>query len=52
MEKKPILITEPPEDYIHIGSGLGDAPPRNIIVMPVLFEEQVLGVIEYIKQLK
>jgi HAMP domain-containing protein/signal transduction histidine kinase/DNA-binding response OmpR family regulator len=46
MEKKQILIVEPPEDYIHIGSGLGEAPPRNIIVMPVLFEEQVLGVIE------
>src|ERR671938_1495645 len=46
LEKKPILITEPPDDYIHIASGLGEAPPRNIIVMPVLFEEQVLGVIE------
>jgi HAMP domain-containing protein/signal transduction histidine kinase/CheY-like chemotaxis protein len=46
LERKQIVITEPPDDYIHIGSGLGDAPPRNIIVMPVLFEEQVLGVIE------
>jgi signal transduction histidine kinase/CheY-like chemotaxis protein/HAMP domain-containing protein len=46
LEKKPILITEPPEDYIHIASGLGEATPRNIIVLPVLFEEQVLGVME------
>src|ERR671938_228126 len=46
LEKKPILITEPPDDYIHIASGLGEATPRNIIVMPVSFEEQVLGVIE------
>src|SRR5919202_1127974 len=46
LEKKPILLTEPPEDYIRIASGLGEAIPRNIIVMPVLFEEQTLGVIE------
>src|SRR2546423_1688843 len=46
LEKKPILITAPPEDYIHVASGLGESVPRNIIVLPVLFEEQVLGVIE------
>jgi HAMP domain-containing protein len=46
LEKKPILISDPPDDYIHIASGLGEAPPRNIIVIPVLFEEQVLAVIE------
>src|SRR3569833_454378 len=46
LEKKPILITTPPDDYIQIASGLGEAVPKNIIVMPVSFEEQVLGVIE------
>jgi signal transduction histidine kinase/CheY-like chemotaxis protein/HAMP domain-containing protein len=46
LERKPILITDPPDDYISISSGLGDAAPRNIIVIPVLFEEQVLAVIE------
>ncbi len=46
LEKKPILINDPPPDYIHISSGLGEAAPRNIIVIPVLFEEQVLAVIE------
>jgi HAMP domain-containing protein/signal transduction histidine kinase/DNA-binding response OmpR family regulator len=46
LEKKPILINDPPPDYIHIASGLGEAAPRNIIVIPVLFEEQVLAVIE------
>ena len=46
LEKKPIVITDPPEDYINIASALGDARPRNIIVIPVLFEEQVLAVIE------
>jgi signal transduction histidine kinase/CheY-like chemotaxis protein len=46
LERKAILIVDPPDDYIHIASGLGEAVPRNIIVIPVLFEEQVLAVIE------
>ena len=35
-----------PEDYIQISSGLGEAPPRNIVVLPVLFEGEVKAVIE------
>ena len=35
-----------PRDYIRISSGLGEAPPRNIIVLPVVFEGQVKGVLE------
>jgi CheY-like chemotaxis protein/signal transduction histidine kinase/HAMP domain-containing protein len=46
LEKKPILLTGVPDDYIHIASGLGEAPPRNIIVLPTLFEGQVKAVIE------
>jgi HAMP domain-containing protein/signal transduction histidine kinase/DNA-binding response OmpR family regulator len=46
LEKQSILITEPPEDYVKVTSGLGEAPPRNIMVMPVLFEDQVMAVIE------
>jgi signal transduction histidine kinase/CheY-like chemotaxis protein/HAMP domain-containing protein len=46
VEHKSILITEAPPDYIQVTSGLGAAAPMNIIVMPILFEEQVLGVIE------
>jgi signal transduction histidine kinase/DNA-binding response OmpR family regulator/HAMP domain-containing protein len=46
VERKSIVITEAPSDYIRIASGLGEASPVNIIVMPILFEEQVLGVIE------
>jgi HAMP domain-containing protein/signal transduction histidine kinase/CheY-like chemotaxis protein len=45
-EKKPIRIVDPPPDYIRVASGLGDAAPRDIIVIPVLFEEQVVAVIE------
>ena len=46
VEAKPILVEDVPADYIKISSGLGEAPPRNIIVLPVIFEDQVLGVIE------
>jgi CheY-like chemotaxis protein/HAMP domain-containing protein len=46
LEKQSILITEPPEDYVKVTSGLGEAAPRNIMVMPVLFEDQVMAVIE------
>jgi HAMP domain-containing protein/CheY-like chemotaxis protein/signal transduction histidine kinase len=45
-EKQRILITSLPEDYVQIVSGLGQATPRNIVVLPILFEGQVKAVIE------
>src|SRR4029450_7663982 len=46
LEKQPSLLQNVPDDYIQITSGLGEAPPRNIIVLPVLFEGEVKAVIE------
>jgi CheY-like chemotaxis protein/signal transduction histidine kinase/HAMP domain-containing protein len=46
LEKQSILITEPPDDYVKVASALGEATPKNIIDMPVLFEDQVMAVIE------
>ncbi|MGI9095304.1 MAG: HAMP domain-containing protein, partial [Thermoleophilaceae bacterium] len=46
LDRAGILITEPPEEYIKISSGFGEARPANIIVLPVVFEENVLAVIE------
>ncbi|HEX3227053.1 MAG TPA: response regulator, partial [Gaiellaceae bacterium] len=46
LERQSILITEPPEDYVKVASALGEATPKNIIVMPVLFEDQVMAVVE------
>ncbi|MCH8207728.1 MAG: GAF domain-containing protein [Nitrospinae bacterium] len=46
LEKKSVLVTDLPEDYIRIQSGLGEAPPRNILVAPFLYEGNVMGVIE------
>ena len=46
VEKERILLTDVPADYIQINSGLGEATPLNIIVLPILFEGSVRAVIE------
>ncbi|HEY1955992.1 MAG TPA: HAMP domain-containing protein, partial [Polyangiaceae bacterium] len=46
LEKKTILVTDVPGEYLSIRSGLGKAPPANVIVLPVLFEGQLKAVIE------
>lgn len=46
LEKQMILITEVPADYISIHSGLGEAVPQNILIVPFLYEGEVRGVIE------
>jgi HAMP domain-containing protein/signal transduction histidine kinase/DNA-binding response OmpR family regulator len=46
LEKKRILLTDVPKDYIQISSGLGSAKPYTIVIIPVLFEGQVKAVME------
>ena len=46
LEKERILITNVPGDYVQINSGLGHATPLNIVVLPVMFEEETKAVIE------
>ncbi len=45
-EKRRMLITDLPPNGITVRSGLFDATPRNVIVLPVLFEDRVKAVIE------
>ncbi|MCU1343922.1 MAG: sensor hybrid histidine kinase [Acidimicrobiia bacterium] len=45
-ERKRILLTDVPSDYVRINSGLGSATPLNIIVLPILFEGSVRAVVE------
>ncbi|MFF1298743.1 HAMP domain-containing protein [Streptomyces sp. NPDC058296] len=45
-EKKRILVEEAPPDYIKINSGLGEAAPTSVVIIPILFEDKLLGVIE------
>jgi signal transduction histidine kinase/HAMP domain-containing protein/DNA-binding response OmpR family regulator len=46
LQKERILLTNVPDDYININSGLGNAKPLNIIILPVLFEGKLKAVIE------
>jgi signal transduction histidine kinase/DNA-binding response OmpR family regulator/HAMP domain-containing protein len=46
LEKERIIINNVPPEYVKINSGLGEAPPTNIVVLPVLFEGQVKAVVE------
>ena len=45
-EKHRMLITDLPTNTISIRSGLFEAAPRNVIVLPVLFEDRVKAVME------
>ncbi len=46
LEKASIIVTDVPDDYIRIRSGMGEDKPSTIILVPVMFDGQVLGVIE------
>jgi HAMP domain-containing protein/CheY-like chemotaxis protein/signal transduction histidine kinase len=46
VDKRRVVISDLPPDTVRIGSGLFSTMPRNIIVLPVLFEGQVKAVIE------
>ncbi|HET7225848.1 MAG TPA: response regulator, partial [Candidatus Eisenbacteria bacterium] len=46
LEKERILVRDVPHDYVVISSGLGQAPPYNIAVLPVLFEGEIKAVVE------
>ncbi len=46
IDRTPILITDAPAGYLTVGSSLGEAAPVSIAVLPILFEDQVLGVLE------
>src|SRR2546423_7140460 len=46
LERIPIVVDNAPDDYVKIISGLGEGEPVNLIVLPVLFEDQVMAVIE------
>jgi signal transduction histidine kinase/HAMP domain-containing protein/CheY-like chemotaxis protein len=46
VEKRRILLTNVPPNYVRITSGLGEGTPMNILILPVLFEGDVRAVIE------
>ncbi|MFF9177310.1 HAMP domain-containing protein [Streptomyces sp. NPDC014793] len=44
--RRTIAVDELPAGYVTISSGLGQVEPTALLLLPILFEEQVLGVIE------
>ena len=46
LENNVVFMTEVPEDYISIKSGLGDANPRSILIVPLMSNEEIVGVME------
>jgi len=46
MEKQTIHLTEIPQNYIQITSGLGGSNPKSLLLVPMKMEKEVLGVIE------
>ncbi|HKN57099.1 MAG TPA: HAMP domain-containing protein, partial [Amycolatopsis sp.] len=46
VDHRTILVREAPPEYALVSSGLGAAAPVNVMVLPVLFQGEVLGVLE------
>jgi CheY-like chemotaxis protein/signal transduction histidine kinase/CHASE3 domain sensor protein len=46
VERKAIMLDDVPADYLHIDSGSGDALPRHIAILPVLYRDTLIGVLE------
>lgn len=41
-----MMITDIPDDYVRIASALGESKPRHLLLLPVVFENTLVGVIE------
>ncbi len=46
IEKRKIVLDNLPDHYIRVSSGLGAAPPRSVMVLPLTFEGEAKGVLE------
>ena len=47
LERQVIELTSVPEDYMNIESGLGRTSPKTIITVPLIYEEEIKGVVEF-----
>jgi PAS domain S-box-containing protein len=46
IEKEKIYIVDVPDDFVRITSGLGDANPRSVLIVPLISNDELFGVIE------
>jgi signal transduction histidine kinase/HAMP domain-containing protein/ActR/RegA family two-component response regulator len=44
--RRPVVLDEVPPGYVRISSAIGESRPVNLMIVPIVFEDQVLGVIE------
>jgi HAMP domain-containing protein/CheY-like chemotaxis protein/signal transduction histidine kinase len=45
-DRRMLTVGQVPPEYIQVSSGLGEAPPRSLVVLPVLFEGETKAVLE------
>jgi HAMP domain-containing protein/signal transduction histidine kinase/CheY-like chemotaxis protein len=44
--RRPVVLEDVPAGYVRISSAIGESRPANVMIVPIVFEDQVLGVIE------
>ncbi len=47
-EQATLYMTEIPENYVNITSGLGKSNPRALLIVPLILNEEVLGILEIV----
>ena len=46
-QREEMLIHDVPGDYVKLESGLGEAPPLSLVILPIVAEGRVLGAVEF-----
>ncbi|HEX2968662.1 MAG TPA: PAS domain S-box protein [Bacteroidales bacterium] len=46
IERETVYLTDVPDNFISITSGLGDANPRSVLIVPLLFNDELFGIME------
>jgi len=46
IEREMIYMTDIPNDYINITSGLGGANPSTLLILPMIYDDKLVGIIE------